>query len=640
MESSSLREQPGRRRVPSVRGTLPPLPALSETANFSDPFFAVLAAEKEKEREEDLLGKEVRALAPSYLHRIGWHLKGMSALIGDSSEAGRYFSQVDGGLGEEELVELWKAALSHSSRAATLARMAAPQLVGVLEETNKSLVAAWLQDEDEGGVSDIGATGGRPLTGLSQRQILMFSHLLALVSLFLNSRYTDSYDHAKRGRPELPFPAGLADLGKEAQVHHLFSVVYNLEFLAQEDRGMRIGELALFLWAYSLSFTSDQTVKGFRPPTSMAHAANALLCVIKYTILYFRTLHAPPSDVDMKRLSFQQARSSASIAVLRRAVNSEIGKERRESVFIDHVESARLQLAVANIIKSGAAPLQVNAVHIGGAVQRAHADLQRLSADVFRLVGLDSGLVDLLSSPIEGGLNLDVGYGDLARIILPHQDYRTTFDLLPLFAEWEESADEDSKDIIKDKASRMQVALLTAVYWSHFGASRAPDLLYVSRLSRNHKDAVQAVDSADYVHPVELYHSEACSPRQVKLVMGCLKTAREVAHRGLPRFLDPRTSLHLALFNFIRLALQDTLPQSDFHSNWMFPSSERLRYAFEEGSRLYFGSSFGIAEARQVTALSGFHLSSFPWLIVSHKDTLPPLSPFPPFSSPFFQTPR
>jgi hypothetical protein len=136
----------------------------------------------------------------------------------------------------------------------------------------------------------------------------------------------------------------------------------------------------------------------------MARIANTLLHLIKFTILYFRTLDSDktPSEVAMGKVALQCARSSAFIASFRGRVKGDLGLERSEAVLLDVDESRKQGQAVVTVVQSQSASKSITKVDLAAGINAAHARAAKTVEELLGMLGCTSDEAQRLSDPSRG----------------------------------------------------------------------------------------------------------------------------------------------------------------------------------------------------------------------------------------------
>ena len=552
----------------------------------------------------------MRRLAPTYLTNLGWHVAPHSALIGNSNEAASFFRNVDGGLDLSDLEDTWKLALEEGSALAKICRGTLPRLTGTFENPDKNpLIQQLLNDEDT--ENDIGTTG-KPLRGLSAAQIRSFAGHLARFSLFLNNRYKHDFTKSKNAATELPFPASLKSMDDKVKVNHLYTLLYHIEFdnNSREDGAgaskdkVIIGEMSRFIWAYTLEFENGK-VSGYRAPSTVARALNALIASLKYCILFFRCKDKDTATINSKKLVFQGADSTSILTTVRASIGDELGKERSDRVRQNITETNLKGFAVVTVSPAGEQARDFTALDIGAGYNRALADLVSLCKDSLKTLGLDDSLATRLTNYMDSEIKFDTASGDIASLSLPFDTIKSSADLIECLSQAVEDLQGDARISLKSNLYRIQRALLYCVYFSFLGSSRSTDLYYVSRLSKGHDAAAHCVLVESQATPIDVYHCHAYNAHELELVMGNYKKKEANSVRGINRSIDRGTSRFLSLFCILRLALPDLADPSDFDGVWMYPSRDSLRDDFPVACKQYLDFNLLLSDARQVRHLEG-----------------------------------
>ena len=547
----------GRRRL--VRTLLPEVPrSLVPGAT------CVLEALDGLDSEGMLPAAEVQKKAPAYALSLKWHTDRLSTLIGSSNDVPATFAageSSDEGLSLAQAEDLWGTVLAEFSARAQLALLADPGLAGALEAIDKAgLTRRWVDDEDEE-EENLGGRWGKAIAGLSKQVIARNAKILASMVMYINGKHIlesrPSASAPKRASSPIPFPRTLAESPIAVKVNHVALAVFYLEFFGStKSDGIVVGPLAHFLWATALEFSRDGPtafkITGFKPTSTMARVANALLHVFQYTTLFFRVFQdaSIPPDVSETHMAFHTARSSAFVASFRGRIQDFLGLERAESVILDREQSSRRGYGVVTVIHLKCEAKELSVLDVGAAVNSAHARASKILEKICIEMGCTQDEASTLSDPSRNCLRQLPAKGNIGEFEISGGSDRLR-DCGALAALLDQAVQNDSSKVVLEEAvHQLEAVLLFLVYFVTLGTSRGPDLFNISPLSPKHPDAQQGlVDNERGLR--HLYHSEAISSSNIHVRMGETK----LASRHTPRKGNNEAPglLHLPLSELVRV---------------------------------------------------------------------------------------
>ena len=587
---------------PVVSVALPPLP---DRAIVPSGKMSVTEALAEADLSY-LPPKTLRTTAPSYLIGLGWHVSASSTLIGSSNAVARTFEVGEkhpGGLRFGDMCRVWVRVLEELSAVARLAYSIDPRIAGSQDlpsdmHTSNEEHFEGIEDSDNGTQSS-GSRRGRPILGLSARQVQQDSVILARLALFLNGSYAlKQQTHAAR----LPFPSSLAGLSTADVTSQILQTIKTLEFDDAEAQGITFGPLALFLWASCLICDGGE-ITAFKKAPSVAAITNTLNHILSYACVYFRAQPGSGGD-KVSHINYFKARSQALIASVRARLQADLGKERRASVHLDAAESAKCGFAIISVSHLELPLVAINHMTIGGGVAKAHKRLKDVLAEVFETLGLDARDARLVSDPCLCALSFEGGRNDIRDVCLrdmQNQDLCEGLKLGSFCCDAAKRLSAAQQGPLWEQLSEVQDCILFLLYFSPLGASRGPDILNVSFLSQGHPQFVSAIAGESGSGKSEIYCCRAPTESNIQVGMGAQKTTRGTGvSRSLPRQLD-RFSSHFLAIHCILLQVReagDKEPQ--FPCIWRYTSVQEILHAFPRPCSAFLGIALSLGEARQV----------------------------------------
>lgn len=628
--------------------SLRPLPVFQGPA--VDPLFDMLEAASHSSAEF-LLPKAMRLAAPRYISELGWHTEEQSCLFGPSNRVAMIFraaAEAAEGASEEALVRLWCVALEDANARVLACRGTAPQLLGAGEAQDKVAIhqQSFIVENDssdvaDAGISNIGSTHRRPISPLTPSYVQSEAKILARLCLYVNGRHIldakereSSSAHprddsgaeeaslsgplAKSARVTLPFPAELGHMDRKPAIHAIWYTMYHLEFAPElaGKWGLKIGHISHFLWASALQLGRHGGITEFTSGSEMARICNACTHVLRFAILFYRTLPALPHDIVPERLAFHHARSSALLASTRQRTQSDLGLESNKRVLIEADETMRRGHAVVVINLPGQDSKLVDRNTICTGYNSALICLQREVCHALGVLDVNENDRHLLSSPALKAIIHNPQARDISHFSFNDEVKEEEEDNAMSFEDREELRAylvskvvglnaEQRRDVAQSMRS-IQNALLFLLYWGVLGTPRCPDLYHISQTTERDSSVRFVKDKNGSGRHV--FSASAISPRLIQYSCGSSKTHGDKL--GEPNaqvsLLDTFTSHYLALFCFltrtIRQALGEREDVSGFHCIWSFKDVDDLRAGFQAASQSFLRVSLGVEDSRQVKA--------------------------------------
>jgi len=616
-----------------------------------DPLFDILEAASHSSTEF-LLPESMRLSAPRYVSELGWHTQEQSCLFGPSSRVAMIFraaAEAVEGASEDALFRLWCVVLDDANARVHACRATAPQLLGAGEAQDKVAIhqQSFVIEDDSADSSDsvvnnIGSTHRRPISPLTPSYVQSEAKILARLCLYINGRHIlDAKERgstldtprddmgalgasvlsplAKSARVALPFPDELVALDRKPMIHATWYTMYHLEFAPlhagrPSALGLKIGHISHFLWASALQLGPHGRITEFTSGSEMARICNACTHVLRFAILFYRTLATLPPDIVPERLAFHHARSSALLASTRQRTQTDLGHESNKRVLIEADETMKRGYAVVVINLPGQDSKLIDRHTICVGYNSALVCLQREVCHALGVLDVNENDRHLLSSPALKAIIHDPRARDISHFSFNEEEegeeQALSFDdraqLQAYLVNKVRDLDAEKRRDVAQSMRTIQNALLFLLYWSVLGTPRCPDLFHISQTTERDSSVRFVRDKTGLGRHV--FSASAISPRLIQYSCGSSKTGGD--RLGEPNsqvsLLDPFTSHHLALFCFltriIRQALGEREDPSGFHCIWNFKDVDDLRAGFQAASQSFLQVSIGVEDSRQVKA--------------------------------------